>query len=260
MKVVLPFFTGDQWLAEKNLRWMRKLDERLDYNCILACDDTVRTETTLELAQVLFRSVHVFKYPKHRFIHWPFPQNNAFMHTAWEMAKQKEPWAWVETDSVPIKKGWLTALEQEYLRGKKPFGGHWNPATEVFNGVAIYPPNISFYAPKIMTAALMDGRNEHGQPYQPPWDAYGSTDVKPHLHVMNRIMQHLWSINDVCPTFPTKKAVTQLLRDEVVLFHRCKDGSLIDRLEEGPIKCDFGTYCLVKEDTVHARNKRFALT
>lgn len=234
--VVLPFFYGDEPLLLWNLEWMKELDGKLDYDCLLACDTETKVATALKSAQQLFRSVDVHTYPRALRDEWPFAQNNAFLNTAWRVyAKHKGPWLWLETDAVPIGKGWLDLLWNEYQKGGKPFGGHWNFATNVFNGVAIYPPNISRYSQKVMMSGLMESRDAQGRVHQPPWDVYGSGEVQKHLHVMNGLMQHVWrdDATGEAWTFPDRATVERVVRPGVVLFHRCKNGSLVARLREG---------------------------
>lgn len=232
--VVLPFFYGDVHFLIKNLDWMRELDGTLDYDCLLATDHLTDPDPGVRAATGLFRKVDVFRYNAQPNRQWPWPQNNTFMSVAWHMAKSKRPWLWVETDSIPLSPGWLDALRDDYVRGGKPFGGHWNHATSVFNGVAIYPANVARYASNMLMAALIDAKDPSGKPHQPPWDAYGSKQVRPHMHVMNHLMQHMWQ-NDATGeawTFPDQVTVEQVIRPGVVLFHRCKNESLISRLRE----------------------------
>lgn len=253
MKVLLPFYQGDAWLLDKNLMWYKELDDKLDYDCFLCADQTVNIDGYALLASTIFRSVKTIRFKRHKHSHWPWQQNNVFLNSAMAMSNQKEPWAWIETDATPLKRGWLKTLEEEYIKGKKPFGGHWNPATGIFNGVAIYPPNISRFAPKLLLAPLINAKDPKGLPYQPPWDFYGSKEVEPHLHKMNHVMQHLWDDeHGKCPSFPDGDRVTELVRPEVVIFHRCKDGSLIDRLKD-PGRIGSKARCLVGLETVHLK-------
>lgn len=251
--IVLPFYAGDSKLLDKNLMWYKELDGKLDHDCILAADSTVKIDGYVALAKTIFKSVRTIQYDRHEHSHWPWQQNNAFTNVAWQMSKQKEPWLWMETDAVPVKRGWIDTLFAEYYKGKKPFGGHWNPAG-VFNGVAIYPPQVAKYSVRMMTAALIHNVVD-GKPYQPPWDAYGSQQVEPFLHKMNHLMQHIWDVNGVCPTFPTQDSVVELVRPEVCIFHRCKDGTLIDRLKD-PGRTGTKARCLVGLESVHVEIKR----
>lgn len=233
--VVCPFFSGDEHLLLNNLEWIKELDGNLDYDCLLSCDNDTAVGPALKAAKEVFRNVASMKYPRVSNSAWPNPQNNAFLQTAWHVyAKHKGPWLWLETDSIPMCKGWLDALWNEYQKGGKPFGGHWNFATNVFNGVAIYPQNISQYSQAIMMAALTEAKDTNGTVHQVPWDVYGSGQVRKHLHVMNGLMQHIWrdDATGEAWTFPCRATVERVIRPGVVLFHRCKNESLVARLRE----------------------------
>lgn len=256
MKIVLPHFSEDQWLLLKNLEWMYELDTHLDYDCIVACDLATNPQPALDAAGKLFRSVELVQYPLATWDNairtdWPWPQNNAFANVCRHMSKQKSPWFWCETDCTPLKSGWLPVLEAEYVKGGKPFGGHWNEHTRIFNGVAVYPPKVSRYSQKLIQASMimdMKGR-------QTPWDAYCSEDVLPHLHIMNNVMQHRWDLpGQGVPTFPDLAAVAQWIRPEVVLFHRVKDGSLIDRMRE--LKEIHNPIVMHGQDIVHSKEQK----
>lgn len=243
---MFPFFSGDVWLAKRNFEWLAKLDGTIPRDCVLACDDATNPAELMPLAQSIFPKVELVQYPraKHNgqlMLQWPWQQNNAFANTARYMAQQKEPWLWFETDCTAMCPGWWKVLEDEYIKGGKPFGGHWNEAQKVFNGVAIYPHNAATQASQAMMAAI----NVHPGNRQNPWDVACSQQVYPHkMHVMNHVMQHLWRLpfqkgDFEAPTFPTIESVKEWLRPGVVLFHRCKDGSLMDRLKDNPDPRDF---------------------
>lgn len=239
MKIVLPFFYGDVHLILKNLDWYAELQPHYDYDLVLACDNQTNPKDVKAKAEKLFRSVECITYPcaywdNKMMVQWPWPQNNAFANTCRIMSKQSEPWFWCETDVVPLCAGWIDTLAQEYAKGGKPFGGHWNDQNKdyngmgIFNGVAIYPPRVGKYAKKAITASM--------EQIQPSWDTYASDQIYPHMHVMNHVMQHMWNLPfqeiKQAPTFPTTNDVAKWVKAGVVLFHRCKDGSLIDRMRE----------------------------
>lgn len=222
MIVVLPFYYGDIALFEKNLRWYQELDGKLAYDAILVSDNQTNDKAVIPLAKEIFKSVKTFKYPRPANPKWPIPQNNAFAMTAWAMRKYERPWIWVETDAVPLKPKWLDTLWAEYQKGGKPFGGHWSVPNRVFNGVAIYPWNVPRLSPRCIKASMYSGE-------QSPWDAFASKEILPQAHCMNNVMQHIWNFpNGTAPSFPDKETAKTYLREGIVLFHRCKDGSLID--------------------------------
>lgn len=228
MTIVLPFYSGDAWLLEKNLRWMQELDTKLDYDCILSFDNETDPTNVKAIARDLFRSIREIRYDRIAESQWPRPQNNAFTSTAWQMEKLGQPWLWFETDAVPIKPGWLDRINESHLKNKKPFTGHWNEESNVFNGTAVYPPNVARYSVRAMTATLTNGKDGR----QPPWDVYGSGEIEPYLNKANDIFQHKWEHDGASPTFPDIKSVSEILRNGISVFHRCKDGTLIDRIRQ----------------------------
>lgn len=231
--IVLPFYSGDASACSSNLLWMKELDGKLPYECLLAADDQTDMTPPARFAAQIFAKVHKLQYPRLKEEHWPWPQNNSFMQTAWHVKLHfNRPWLWVETDSIPTRKGWIDLIWQEYQRGKKPFGGHLNTETQVFNGVGLYPASVPDYSVKAMTAALIRGP----QNKQPPWDVYASRQILPHLHVMNGLFQHVWTLDGKSdgqqPTFPDTASVSKLVRPGVALYHRNKDQTLIKRMRE----------------------------
>lgn len=217
---------------------MLQLDCSVPFEGVISCDAQTDAKEVTALAEKYFSKVHQFRYNRSKNPGWPAAQNKAFMNLAWHMHNyfQKESFLWLETDCVPLRPGWLQAIADCHVAGKKPFTGHWNFTTGVFNGVAVYPANISRYAPNAMTAALCEGR-------QPPWDVYCSKQVEKYLNKANHLFQHIWHDNatqQAC-TFPTRQSVRDVIRPGVVLFHRAKNRSLeqwrdeIEDLQRNPL-------------------------
>lgn len=236
MKIVLPFYSGDLWLCLKNLQWIQELDGHLPFAAVLACDTETDYSAPMALANQIFAKVDVIQYPK-AYRHgrvmdrWPWQQNNAFANTARSMARQKDCWLWLETDSVPMQPKWAQTLEADYLQGGKPFGGHWNGDNGVFNGVAIYPDNVSMHCSSAIMASMLTDKEGN----QNPWDVHCSKQVYPKLYIMNHLMQHMWNDGNAAPNFVSMDDVKRIIRPGVILFHRCKNGSLIEVLRKSRV-------------------------
>src|SRR6266436_6205821 len=84
------------------------------------------------------------------------------------------------------------------------------------NGVAVYPANVSAYAPPALQAENC------------PWDENGKEQILKHAHI-SKLFQHIYLVGEAAPSFPKDK---DLLKPETALFHRVKDGSLIEYLRE----------------------------
>lgn len=231
MMVVCPFWQGDEWLARKNLEWWISLDCKVPYECILSTDTKADPSGIRVLAKQYFKKVHEFRYDRINETAWPRVQNHAFMSLCWFFYQQfpKRNFLWVETDSIPLCSKWIEQIEACHIASKKPFTGHWNSETSVFNGVAVYPWDVCRYAPRAVTAALCEGQ-------QPPWDVYCSKEVEPHLNKANHLFQHIWRDDATGEAHVFKHAgdIDRIIRKGVVLFHRDKTGSIIDVMRHTP--------------------------
>lgn len=235
MLVVVAFFQGDAWLAKKNIEHWIWLDEAVPNPCLLVYDKETSKEVIdgiRELAKKYFGSVmeHNCGLPPSR--QWPMASNYVFHQTVWHLFNQIQkrkmppgPWLWVESDSVALKKGWIRQIEQCHKAGGKPFTGHWNADTRVWNGVSVYPDAVTIQR---LTHEMMMCVNN-------PWDVVASRSdgIERHLNKANHLFQHSWAdpATGAPYTFGRIEEAQALIRDTVVLFHRCKDGSLIDVLQ-----------------------------
>lgn len=222
MILVLPFFAGDEPLALKNLLWIQELDPVIDAECVLSFDNKTNPARMDAVARQIFKQVHHCTYNAPPEKKWPNASNWVFRHTAWHMYSHfKEPWLWLESDCVPIRSGWFQAVRECHYEGRKPFTGHWNYRTNVWNGVSVYPFNVPDYAKQHL---LLSKNN--------PWDVMASKEVLPHLHIANHLFQHAWQDDATGKpyTFTSVEQARSVVRDGVVLFHRCKDNSLRDVL------------------------------
>lgn len=224
MILVLPHFSGDEPLALKNLQWIQELDPVIDAECVLSFDNTTNPTRMEAVARQVFRKVHHCTYNAPPQKKWPNASNWVFRHTAWHMfANFKEPWLWLESDCVAIRSGWFQAVRECHYEGRKPFTGHWNYRTNVWNGVSVYPWNVPDYAKQHL---LLSKHN--------PWDVMASKEVLPHLNIANHLFQHIWQDDATGKAyhFTSVEQARSVVRDGVVLFHRCKDASLIDVLRK----------------------------
>lgn len=235
MIVCLPVCTKDWESAVRNLLWIKELDAGSRFACLIACEagfDLGQVET---LARSYFSALQILRYPPYprgKNPAWPRPQNWAWRHCALHISKAyREPWLWWEQDAIPIKSGWLNSLHDAYLAGGKPFlgtsGAKMHTAQQDhLNGIAIYPPDWQRWSPESMlfSDAL-------------PFDVCGGWRVMQQA-TLTPLIQHVWSWSndpggEPC-SFPDRSWVAHIRR-QAVLFHRCKDGSLIEHLRRKPL-------------------------
>lgn len=234
---VLHFCSKDADLMVKNLEWWKFLEPSVDFHAILSHDDATpasQVEAIKRLADQYFRSTEVFWYPQPVKKSWPAAPNWAWQNTARYIAATKnEPWFWIESDVVAIRKGWLKDIAEEHYRNKMPFSGH-NVGGHL-NGCAVYPPNVALYSVDAF-------RTEESA-----WDVVlgkdlsKDGDIHKYIHPSHTLFQHCWCINPAdgkawngsgeLATFKNTRDVVRLVDLTMAIFHRCKDGTLIDMLK-----------------------------
>lgn len=239
MLVVLPFWEKDAQLTAKLLRLAQKLDGMglpVNFDCLLVYDREVSPENVAAVraeAEKYFHTTSGYVYdPPHRRT-WPFSNNHVFQRGAWHVYNHlKRPFLWLEADCCPIRAGWLTLIADEYRKGKKPIMGNIVPVMGHCNGVAVYPAKMVELSPEAMLVTAY------------PWDLAMKERTIGLTHRANHLIMHVWATgakgepldegDGPAPTFPDWATVERLVNFQAALFHRCKDGSLTDRLMEGP--------------------------
>lgn len=230
LRVVFPFHNGDGALLVKMLEFSAWLCGQQPFEACISYDHSASPQLVMRVkraARSAFANVTEILYPVPEHRSWPYAANCAFQHAADFMSQADAPWLWCEADAVPLTPDWLHVLDYEYRRRKKPFFGPIVPGMGHMNGVGIYPAQTPQFAPRAM---------------QSQWGAWDS-DMKPdmiHLcYDASSLIQHCWGIvnnqphprDGQAPRFDTKDKLGWVY-SSAVLFHRCKDGSLIDRLRE----------------------------
>jgi hypothetical protein len=206
------------------LEWMRSLDGQLDYDCYLTLNQSITKQPIIDAATALFRTVTVLETDAPDA--WPQGKNYVFQNFVRYLDDKriKDCFMWLEPDGVPLKKGWLTAIEQAHVAGGKPFSGFVHPALQSMECIGVYPHNFMDYSPHngmLCRAA--------------PWDAVAKGEIVPNCTPLNHLMQFVNDIDGFPPSFDTKESL-RLLNPDAVFFHRNKDGSLIEQLSSGKWK------------------------
>lgn len=230
LKVVLPFCNHDAHLMTKLLEFIGWLSGPQPFEAFISYDhstDNAKASRIQQLASQAFAAVHQIRYPVPLHSSWPYAANCAFQYAADHMAQTTGPWLWLEADATPLTPEWLPTLDHEYRRQRKLFFGPIVEGRGHMNGVAIYPPETPSIAPRAM-------ESQWGA-----WDTDMKIDMIHLCHDASDLIQHCWGVvngklhpyEGDPPSFGNRESLGWLLTS-AVLFHRCKDGSLIDRLKE----------------------------
>jgi hypothetical protein len=125
---------------------------------------------------------------------------------------------WMESDSIPIKKGWLQSIEREYDRVAKPcLMPDLQEAAkhDIASAIGVYPP-------KYLDVLPSDFR-------KPPWFDYWLLTNRPELVGFTRMIQHRYGIYEDYRVvrrceFPRDR---KILNPEAVIFHADPSQSII---------------------------------
>ena len=236
--VCIPYHTGDVTQARTLLNWISKISPKLGpHCCLLAADSLVPHETKLELgnlAKSIFYSAEtaIINVPAD-ITGWPKATNAMFRITSKHIQECfKLPFFWMEPDCIPTRPSWLDELAVEYSRCPKRIMGSMIQSRQPpmppvhLAGCAVYPADIgTSMAPFTETDMAFDIAN--------------CSLVVP--RAMNTaLIHHVWGEPGLPPTFkdakvagdPVNTCTFDFVREGAAVFHRCKDGTLIDLLEK----------------------------
>lgn len=227
--VVFPFCNKDADMALKNMEWIRELNPKYEFDVLLSFQEDTEPKITARIANsafVCFRSVQQFAYP------CPPPHligpNWAFKQAAIRCSQLKRPWLWMEFDAIPLKPEWIDVLDREYRNCGKLFFGPIVPGMGHMNGTGIYPANAVDIFPRMMANGDTSG-----------FDVQMKDEMIGMCADASHVYQHAWGVekNRLHPfrgNSPTFRSVGDLrwINRDAVIFHRCKDGSLIDRIKQ----------------------------
>lgn len=229
--VVIPFISQEAPFVLKNLELMRKLDGRLKNPALIAYEQGTRLAYDIvESARSTFGEVSVFEYDRWTGQkEWPHGANYAFKTVASHISdkKNKLPWLWLESDAIPLCKGWLDVLYAAYAAAGKPLAGHVVGGMEHMNGCGIYPPDLREYSIRAFTSM------------KTPWDVAMKAETQPYTANLNHLILHYWNIHEGANyngplgaplTVKSRAELERWITPTSVLLHRCKDGSVTEVL------------------------------
>lgn len=221
----------DHFECKRLLEWCRELGTYPKHQALIVFGKQVEENDRLGIIaaakQCGFKSVSAIAQKEEDARGWPYACNQMFqLGVRWIEDVGRAPFLWLESDATPLKPGWLDTLEEEYTRVGKPFMGviyDWVNQTRRMphlTGVAIYPANFRRLNPYPMAATKV------------PWDCTAPEQTIPRTH-RSELFCHEWGdrASNVPPTFPDFASLS-VIPASAVIFHRCKDGTLIDRLRE----------------------------
>lgn len=225
--VVFPFCMKDGHLAIKQMRWVSELGP-YEHDALLSYDFLTMpsvVETVYREASKCFKTVLKHGYGAPRPEHWA--PTIAFKEAAKKMQELGKPWLWMESDAVPLKKGWLDKLQDLYWNCGKAFAGPIVRDMGHCNGTAIYPANTPNRIPKALSIL------------RTAWDVTMKPEMIHDCCNLHPWFFHSWGLHQgklhpylgSPPSFRDGRLLDQI-PNEAVVFHRDKGLLLIDRIKE----------------------------
>ena len=229
MLCVLPVYAGDLFLLLNLLRWIKELGGCAGHSALIVADAGLpwdRCQTAARLAEASFDSVQVITNGQ-TVPGWVAGSNSLWLTAARHAeACNVNGWLWLEPDAVPLRKDWLDELEAAWKNVRGKFMGALYQCSQaslphsMMSGVAIYPHDAANFYPAGTEA----------------FDVQLSRAVPEQIDA-TELIQHFWGLPGVPPTFritkknaPLHAFTLEKLDPAAVVFHRQKDGTLIDML------------------------------
>lgn len=227
MLVVIPFCARDKSQAVRLAEWIAKLGGVGKHDCLLAVHKDTDSAGMIEPLAGAFGRIAEFAITDEMIVEreqHTYAANLMWKRTVNHIADMNEsqPFLWLESDCMPIAKGWLDAISVAYDACGKPFM-HELVKTErgrSNSGCGVYPAKVREFTIRLWELSNVS------------WDIVLYDDFSPHT-CYTSLIQDIGFMPDgkTLPTFPDQESLS-IIRPEAVLFHRCKDGTLIDRLIE----------------------------
>lgn len=235
MLCVLPFCQRDFHKLREMLQWINELGCCKNHDALFVCDAAVPWDDCHHVIALAKKSFHRVSIVSNSGTveGWIEGSNSLFLTAAQWCQDNKKAWLWMEPDSVPIKPGWLDALDVEYGKCPTKFMGDIYTCNQpglpnqILSGVALYPAD----------AYLKIGNLIESNPLI-AFDVSISTALPP--TTSTPLIRHIWGTKENPPQFyfklppnaPPNSFTLANLHQDCVLFHRVKDSSLIGLLRQ----------------------------
>lgn len=230
MLVTLAFCQREIPLVQKLAGWIKELGGVDNHELLLAPAWSVfmtgEHKPVIELFEKSFSTVKVMQPPGEDEYGWPDSANFAWRAVVSHVVNGLGgvPFFWMEADAVPLCPDWLDRIEAEWKASGKPFLGARVALPDIpvhMTGIAVYS-EIAKHIPKNQ---VIQYQFSYRKP-QVAFDVQHREQTLPNAK-LTALIQHEWK-----PEPFADDASLSRLNPETVIYHQCKDGSLIDRLRE----------------------------
>lgn len=230
MIVCIPFYEGDSHSALRLLNWIHDLGGVKNHWCKLIVDPKTPYQDVIECAEIAqesFGTVDII--PTDKSVQGWIPGSCELFKKSAQVCADVD-FLFLEPDATPLRATWLDEIETESENIDRMFIGsvvsHNNQVwpNPYFEGVGVYKAG----AWGVMKDTFKNDVS---------WTRACASVVIPRAY-NSPLFQHLWGEKDNPPTFKdqnipgTNVFSLKQIKESAALFHRCKDGSLIDQLRK----------------------------
>lgn len=228
MLIVFSFCHKDAALALKQAQWVRESGGVSHHNVMLACNQEARRreqeKPIMELLQRSFNTVELFtpwdeeETPSTGFLKHARSANHLWVRVVQRVRdfRKDVPFLWMEADATPIKPSWADQIDEQFAACRMPFLGDHVVIKDTpphMSGIGVYHETWK-HIPEFACISEV------------AWDvALGAKILAKFYRTF--LIQHDWK-----PESFKTAADLKRIRPEALIYHQCKDGSLIDRLRE----------------------------
>lgn len=230
MLAVLAFDRKEIDLCRKLCRWIVDLGGVKEHEILLVPSRRTHEEGLHkeigEILQSAFKKVHWHFPTTEREEPWPNAANHAWVQAvqAVEWNHGDQPFFWFEVDSCPLCPEWLDRISMAFRVAAKPFMGarviHAD-VPEHLTGISVYWHTMR-WCPDYAVLRFQQGY----QGQQVAWDVALAPRILSNAFITD-LIQHEWRPD----SFPDFKSLDRI-NPSAVIYHQCKDGSLIDLLQQ----------------------------
>jgi hypothetical protein len=254
MKIVIPVSERDLELAEAQSQLIHDLGGVSTHSCLLVVVPKIshRDGKIAQNLQKAFGSFSRFIVPNVQELGGPpnkyqphvWAANQMFAKTVQHLqsTNNKDEWYWLEPDCVPLDERWADELGRDYLSAaatNRPFMGRFiqkvvlsegqlkaKPGETYMVGSGIYPPNLSAYSQLWAHAKSV--------PFDVLMQWETSKRSTPTEKILHNHATGNYKVdkegNATCDALltPTRSLTKLTIPPTALVFHGCKDTSLID--------------------------------
>ena len=225
MILCLAFCSKDEGTAIRLAKWIAELGGTSRHDLFLGYSSDTTPDAIADILRPHFRNIGGIRIDEQGF---SYPASANWMWTTCARTigtTLNEPWLWMEPDAVPLVPEWMDRIEDEYKVSGKAFSLNKviTPTRSHNSGVGVYPGRVVNYTDRLWEV------------HNTPWDVFFAEDFTPHTHHTKLIHDKFFEVWDDpksgSPVFPNVESLS-IIEPNAVLFHRCKDSSLLDRLKD----------------------------